>query len=78
MKKSNSAFLSNRARWKKPGVVFLSLMIYAPQLSANAVSADQAAGPVKLRNVDAIIEQAIADGNIPGAVCWSWGTTVIS
>src|SRR5271170_144896 len=38
----------------------------APSAAAVAASAD--ASPVRLAAVDAIIEQAIADGNIPGAV----------
>ena len=37
-------------------------------MSANAVSSANTASPVKLGNVDAIIQQAIAEGDIPGAV----------
>jgi uncharacterized protein YbbC (DUF1343 family)/CubicO group peptidase (beta-lactamase class C family) len=38
------------------------------QPSAAAVAASADASPVRLASVDAIIQQAIADGNIPGAV----------
>ena len=37
-------------------------------LATNQKSAGVAANPVKLNGVDSIINQAIADGNIPGAV----------
>jgi uncharacterized protein YbbC (DUF1343 family)/CubicO group peptidase (beta-lactamase class C family) len=60
--------LSRRARWECLGAAFLVLVVCASNLSANAVSASSTASPVKLGNVDAVIEQAIAEGNIPGAV----------
>lgn len=67
-----SLFLSSRAWWEKPVLALLCLVLSVAQLSANAVSSAKPAAasgdPVKLGNVDAIIQQAIAEGNIPGAV----------
>jgi uncharacterized protein YbbC (DUF1343 family)/CubicO group peptidase (beta-lactamase class C family) len=70
-------------RWRGLRVILLvSFIVYASLLvaeqaphaatpvsgQANAPASSQAANPVKLGAVDSIIEQAIADGNIPGAV----------
>jgi uncharacterized protein YbbC (DUF1343 family)/CubicO group peptidase (beta-lactamase class C family) len=50
-------------------VAVFCLVLGVASMPGNAVSAaSSTAQPVKLGNVDAIIEQAIADGNIPGAV----------
>jgi len=49
-------------------MAFLCFAISMAPLSANAIANTPAADPVKLANVDAVIQQAITDGNIPGAV----------
>ena len=63
----NTLSLSRQARWERLGIAFLFLSLCVTGLSPNAVSSATVL-PVKLGNVDAIIDQAIADGNIPGAV----------
>ena len=49
-------------------MAFLCFVISLAPLSANAISDAPTSDPVKLANVDAVIQQAIRDGNIPGAV----------
>ncbi len=50
------------------GLVCLAAGSVLSASSVPAASGSAAASPVRLGNVDAIIRQAIADGNIPGAV----------
>jgi len=49
-------------------MAFLCFVISMSPLSANAIANTPATDPVKLANVDAVLQKAIADGNIPGAV----------
>ncbi len=49
-------------------MAFLFFLLGVASMSANAVSSVNTASPVKLGNVDAIIQQAIAERDIPGAV----------
>ena len=60
--------LLRRARWERPGVAFLFFLAVVTSVWGNAVHATETAPPVKLGNVDAIVQQAIADHDIPGAV----------